>query len=496
MRWVHTSDIHGEEVSLSLKGIMQADVLSDGGDCLQGSAWTAFAKHKCAMNHLVAEEMNAMQYDVMTLGNHDIEQYGDSLSRFIRACRFPVLCANADIEGSVPYTIVEKGDVRIAVVGLVTAAVKYWVDSVQRCGCVPDDVAESARKWVERIRNTECVDAVFALIHSGWEGGTVGENVVRQVASEVCGIDVILYGHDHHAAIHKVTNCNGKEVLCVGTGCLGLTAAVLEISRENGLTVDAHIVPCPKVTDNRESRYPEYATWIASPVCRLTKEIDERDSFFGPSSFLALFHDMQFAVTQAELSLTSPMNFDSCFARGRMSMRDLFRLCRFNTKLYVLKMKGESVRQLLEWSYSLWANTMRSAEDEALLLDYVLDNGTRKSLKNISLNMLSAAGIDYEVDLREPVGSRVRIQGMNNGESFDADREYRVAVNSYHGTMMLSRWECVVERVWEDYRDCLQSYLQSLGTYEPHVINNWYFTPKEWTRAALKRDRVTLFSRE
>lgn len=496
MRWAHTSDIHGEEVNLSLKQILQADVLSDGGDCLQGSAWTDFAKRVGTASHLVAEEMNAMQYDVMVLGNHEIEQCGESLSHFIGACRFPVLCANADIEGTLPYTIVEKEGVRIAVVGLVTAAVKHWVDSVQICGCVPADVVESARRWVDRIRNTERADAVFALIHSGWEGGSVGENVVRQVASEVCGIDAILYGHDHHAAIHRVTNPDGREVLCVGAGCLGLTVAVLDITCGDELEIEAHIVPAPRVTESRESRVPEYARWITSPVCTLTNDIDERDSFFGPSSFLALFHDMQFAVTQAEVSLSSPMNFDSCFAKGLMTMRDFFRLCRFNTKLYVLKMKGEGVRQVLEWSYSLWVNTMHSADDEALLMDYVLDNGTRKGLKNISLNMLSAAGIDYEVDLREPVGSRVRILRMSNGAAFDPDGEYHVAVNSYHGTMLQSHVECVVDDVWEDYRNCLFEFLKSRTVYEPRTMDNWRFVPEEWTDGALRRDRLTLFSRE
>lgn len=495
MRWVHTSDTHGVEVAKSLRKVLKADVLSDGGDNLQGTAWTAFANDRCG-EHLVAQEMNEAGYDLGVIGNHDIEAGREVMGRWIACCRFPVLCANAKVEGAKPYVVIEKEGMRIAAIGMVTAAVRLWVDEEQRSMCVPSNIVESMRKWVAIIRQTEHVDAIFALLHSGWEGRVEGENVVRRVAEEVDGLDAILYGHDHHAAIHRVKKEDGREVVCVGAGCLGMTAGVIDVWKDDTVKVEAQIVECPKPDDTREVRFPEYAEWLKSPVCHLVSSIDESDSFFGPSRFLALFHDMQFDVTKADVSISSPMTFDSFFQEGQITMRDLFRLYRFNTKMYVLRMKGDVLRQVLEWSYSLWANTMRSADDEALLMDYVLDNGTRKGLKNISLNMLSAAGVEYEVNLREAVGRRVRLKLMSDGSVFDGDMMYSVAVNSYHGTMMLSRWECKIEHVWDDYRECLLGFLRTQETYEAKPYDNWRFVPEEWTNEALKRDRITLFSEE
>lgn len=502
MRWVHTSDIHGAEMCLELKLRLGADVLSDGGDCLQGSAWTCYANEVAVDGmHLVAKEMNTMGYDVGVIGNHDIEAGREVMGRWVRGCEFPVLGANVRMDGVVPYVVIEREGKRIAVMGLVTVAVKRWVAEEKWKELEIMDVVESAREWMKVIRETETVDAVVGILHSGWDGGMEGENVARRVAEEVDGFDLVLYGHDHHAALHGV-----GDVWCVGVGGdmvgvveLGVVSGELKVERVELVNVGG------MVAERREDRCVEFGEWLNVPVCEMKECIDEREAYFGPSAFIGLFHEMQRWATGAEVSLASPVGFDTYLGAGEMTVRDLFVLYRFNTEVCTLSLSGREILGVLERSYGLWTNRMESAEDEALLMDYILDGGRRKGLKYLSLNMLSAAGIMYEVDLTKDVGERVRIKGMEDGRVFDLNKRYTVAVNSYHasgGGEMLTlgggigaeelreRVVCVCD---SDSRGKLWEYLKAKGTYVPKVDESWHFVPVEWTEKALKRDRCIIF---
>lgn len=493
MRWVHTSDMHGAEMCRDLKLRLGADVLSDGGDSLQGAAWTQYAHEVGGSNgsHLIAVEMNEMGYDFAVCGNHDVAEGKEVLEKWAKDCAFPVLGANVDAEGVKPYIVMQKEGFRIGVVGLM-----YW------------NMVECAAKWVKIVREQEDVDIVVGVFHSGWEGGMDGENLTKRVAEDVDGFDLILYGHDHHAAIHRVKSKVGREVLCVGAGCCGMTAAVVEVNSEEvtdentvGWKIEAEIVDLSVIEgrmESRETRFPQYKEWLSTPICLLTEKIEEKDSFFGPSTFISLFHQMQMRVTAADVSFASPVNYDSVVEDGELTMRDLFTLYRFTTDVCAVRMTGREVHDVLERSYALWANQMNDSEDDALLMDYILDGGKRKGLKNISLNMLSAEGIDYVVDVTKPAGEKVSITSMSDGREFDAQATYLVAVNSYHcagGGGMFPKG-LKPERIAGDSRMLLQEYLQEQMVYTPKRESNWGFIPKDWTADALTRDRAILFGKE
>ena len=76
------------------------------------------------------------------------------------------------------------------------------------------------------------------------------------------------------------------------------------------------------------------------------------------------------------------------------------------------------------------------------LLKFKLDeNGNLKyseqskspELEERYYNYESAAGINTEVDVTKPIGEKVTIKKFSNGNTFDVNTKYKVAVNSYRG---------------------------------------------------------------
>ena len=187
-------------------------------------------------------------------------------------------------------------------------------------------------------------------------------------------------------------------------------------------------------------------------------------------------------------------------------MSDMFKLYRFENKIYVLRMTGKEIHNYLEMSYDLWVNTMKTPDDHIMLLnEESLIDKQRLGFKNFTFNFDSAAGLDYEVDVTKPDGQKVKILQFSDGRPFDENAWYRVAMNSYRGNgggelltrgagipmdSIPNRIEYMSER---DQRHYLTQKIEREGNVTPKALNNWKFVPEEWTKPALERDRKLIF---
>lgn len=508
IHWLHTSDIHGMLSSVDGRGGMdcvasyvhecrqlwgESLIVTDGGDVLQGSPYTYYYNNVCGMErHGIATLMNGIGYDASVLGNHDVEVGVASCRRWMDDCRHPVLAANA---GFTPYTVIERCGVRIAILGLITPVIVHWLHPHLWEGMTFTDMLGSARHWIAEIKKEIMPDMIVGLFHSGWSGGLDGENMTHAIAEQMPEFNLILYGHDHHPAVHDVGG-----TLCVNPGALAMSVAEMTLDTETK-EVSARIVRLSSATKRLLAipDLPGVERWMNSHVGFLAEALDERDAYFGPSSFIDLFHKVQLEVTGADASFFSPVSFDTQIPRGEVDMRTIFRLYRFETSIYTLRLTLDEVRRVLEKSYSLWCCQMTSQDDHALLLEKNLDDGTRLGLKNISLNMLSLAGIRYTVDLSKSAGERVAMYPSEEREY------YKVAINSYHGngggdmltdgaSMSLRELsERVVSITPHGLRHYLIEHFRSKGVVDPEIFSDWRFVPSDMTAVALAKDRHIVF---
>ena len=151
LRLVETTDVHGNfygydflshrnmpnglaRVSTYINNLRQtagADnvALFDNGDVLQGQPCVYYANFVDTLaEHLSARMMRYMGYDAGALGNHDIEAGHPVYDRWMAQGGHPVLGANviATATGQpyvAPYTVLHRGGLKIAVLGLLTPAI-------------------------------------------------------------------------------------------------------------------------------------------------------------------------------------------------------------------------------------------------------------------------------------------------------------------------------------------------------------------------------------
>ena len=132
------------------------------------------------------ETMNALEYDAMTVGNHELDYIDDLTRQALAAARFPVLGANAEIATDrllplKPYVIFRTTHgYTIAVLGLT-------ILNNEKEGVQMLDPFEVARAHVHLADEH---DVFVSLTH-------LGVRTERRLAEEVPQFDVIIGGHSH-----------------------------------------------------------------------------------------------------------------------------------------------------------------------------------------------------------------------------------------------------------------------------------------------------------
>lgn len=499
-------------------------ILMDNGDILQGQPVAYYYNYMDTISeHVCAAMLNYMKYDVGTMGNHDVETGHAVYDRWVRQCNFPVLGANI-VDNKTekpylpPYQVIEKEGVKIAILGMITPAIPSWLPEQLWSGLHFEDMEDCARKWVKIIREKENPDVLVGLFHAGPEGNkldNVVENGSGNVAKSVPGFDVVFMGHDHTRRYEKVVNVEGDSVLLIDPANMSkvVSEVTFTIKKQDGKVVSKQVegklvnmdgyAPDADFLNIFSGAYETTMDFVSRNIGRIEHTISSKEAFFGPSAFVDLIHQLQLDITGADISFCAPLSAYAEIKKGDICVSDMFNLYKYENLLYTMKLTGKEIKDFLEMSYALWTNQMQSPDDHLMLLNEE-DNGFGR-FKNPSFNFDSAAGIIYTVDVTKPQGEKIRIERMANGEHFDLNKTYRVAVNSYRGngggdlltkgagipkTELAKR---IVYSTDKDLRYYLMKRIEEVKVLDPKPLNQWKFIPEEWTVPASKRDYDILF---
>ncbi|KAK4448825.1 Metallo-dependent phosphatase-like protein [Podospora aff. communis PSN243] len=160
----------------------------NAGDEFQGTMF--FTKYG---GEKIAETLNQMDFDAMTLGNHEWDRGDEYLGEFLDNLTFPVISANVISKNPAlnstikPFQIFEQ--YQLAVIGATTAETAD-ISSVDRDVTSFADVTKSVQDAIDLIRSTTNITRIVALTHIGYEED-------MRLAQETTGLHLIIGGHSH-----------------------------------------------------------------------------------------------------------------------------------------------------------------------------------------------------------------------------------------------------------------------------------------------------------
>ena len=503
-------------------------LLLDAGDCLQGDNAAYYYNYvDTSVPHLFPRVMAYMGYDAVIVGNHDIETGHDVYDRVnaeLEASGIPWLGGNAvrndNGEPYFPvYNIFDKAGMKVAVLGFNNANISAWLSESLWEGMSFKSLIPLVQQWVDRVNSEFKPDVTVAVVHSGTgEGnGQVLENQGLDLLYSLKGVDLLVTAHDHspYTTVYEGCGFLNGGARAGNVGYAEITAQKRGrklLSKE----VKTRIVRMDKRKVDKEMQRvfdPEYQAVKAftnKKVGSLAMDMKTRDAYAGMSDYINLVHRVQLSAPEAQISFAAPLTFNGTVKAGELVFNDMFTIYPYENQMFVVRLKGDEIKNYLEYSYDGWIQT---PGEHVLKIKSSPDARTgaeRWSFVGRSYNFDSAAGLVYTVDVTKPAGERVNIISLADGTAFDGETWYNVAMTSYRangggdllpmgaGVPDVEADNRVVAR-YPEIRNMIYDYILKVGelnranTGDKKILGEWHFIPEEIAEPLIEADMDLIF---
>lgn len=233
-------------------------LLLDAGDRWTGEAYVDRAP---VPGMPVVALMNRLGYDAATLGNHEFDHGQAFLGRMIDSMEFAVVCANVVSDTCTfpqlpPYAVVERGGLKIGVVGVVTNYEGPGHPAGKRSsfeGLEFPDPQQAAIRWAEALRPE--VDLLVLVSHMGDERDA--ELLAREGR-----YDVVIGGHTHEL---RDTVVNGTLLTQTGKKLANVGVTKIRMRGKKVAGIDYELVPLDAYAPDAEFQR-QVDGYFADPV--------------------------------------------------------------------------------------------------------------------------------------------------------------------------------------------------------------------------------------
>lgn len=248
----HTTDLHGHIMPTSdydgnsdLGGFARCatymreakktapdSLVVDIGDVYQGTPESLANGGK-----MMVGLFNRLGYDAWTLGNHDFDWGRETLEENLALSKSPVLTGNIDVSGKapgsldgawkkvLPWVMKEVAGFKIALVGLITPGLPYWLAPETLGGVSVVDPAIALGKAVAEAK-AEGANAIVVMGHMGFRFKDDFANPLFDMFGRVPGVDALLAGHTHQ----NQPSWNIGDVLCSQASYHGIHCGKLDLT--------------------------------------------------------------------------------------------------------------------------------------------------------------------------------------------------------------------------------------------------------------------------
>jgi 2',3'-cyclic-nucleotide 2'-phosphodiesterase (5'-nucleotidase family) len=465
-------------------------LLVDSGDTIQGTPLESFHNRK---NNKPIDPMmlvmNSLQYDAMTVGNHEYNFGLKVLEKARSEAKFPWLSSNTYDKAKQqphykPYIVKEVAGVKIGILGLTTPGIPNWDNPPNYAGLEFHEPVAEARKWVPILREQEKADVVVVAMHMGLgedlrtgevsPGQVPHENEAIAIAKEVPGVDVIFMGHTHrdvpsvyiNGVLLTQANRWGSH-LARADLYLQKTGAGWRMYAKSARTIpaDDRVEPDPEVVKMAEPYDQETQGWLSRVIGESAEELTARDARFKDTAILDLIQKVQLEAGKADVSMVASFNSEARIAKGPVTVRDIAGLYVYENTLAVLEITGQQLKDALEHSAKYYQPYVPGKPLSELINE-----------KIPAYNFDIAEGVTYELDISKPVGQR--IQNLRfRGQPLAPTRKLKLATNNYRvnggGGYDMYKDAPVVYRSSEEIRELIIDWVERNKTVPTKPNNNW-----------------------
>ena len=364
---MHTNDLHGRvepekapwldgapEIGgmRALSGRLEAQrrerevLYLDAGDLLSGTPYASLERGG-AVGGAMVELLGALQADAFAIGNHEYDHGVPNVERLLAHAETPALSVNLDPRpsGALPSVVLERGGLRIGVIGATTEALrrvvsKAGVGETQALDAAPLIEAELARLDPD-------TDLLVVLSHRGFDED-------QALARRIDGIDVLVGGHSHTPVTEPV-QVGDTWVVQAGSYGRQVGEALVRVEDDRVVAFEYQLVDLV----DAGSPSPQVEALVAELEGQVQAEWDVRighqaETLMGirgePSPLGAWACERMREGTGADVGVYNAGGLRAPIYAGDVTRRDLYQVFPFGNHVAVLTLSAEDTRALAELS--------------------------------------------------------------------------------------------------------------------------------------------------